>query len=293
METTHNIKHTITEKTAKGYTMIIEVSLDDDCKNGHSDFSLTSSIYSHPTSRADKYFVSKNCNHKEILKARPDLKIFADLHLSDSQGIPMYALENGIYFIKEGKKDVVMNHFICDNAEADLLMTAEDKDHLGYLLHKMGLVDRWKDSAKQAIKMLEDWTGKKYADQPNAKKHPIGFDPSIEGRIKAGYYSPENNAKRRAAIHAEKNQAVLDGLKKDLDNTIKKATDEYNVKLEVFRCGLPLKNCIYYSHTNELKFNWLSYEDRITQTQLKEFVINADYTKLPEGIKIGFHKDSK
>lgn len=46
--------------------------------------------------------------------------------------------------------------------------------------------------------------------------------------------------------------------------------------LAVLDTGIPLKNVIYYNHTNELAFNWNDYEEKVTQEQFDKFVNTVD-----------------
>lgn len=93
-----NLKVTI-RKITDGKLAVIEIRCNDECKNGHADFSLTATFYSGKR-EAEAYFDMGGCCHKEILKVMPELKIFADLHLSNENGEPMYATANGLYHIE-------------------------------------------------------------------------------------------------------------------------------------------------------------------------------------------------
>lgn len=96
----YNIVKTISivEATVK---LDVKIRLNDDCSNGHCDFAMTATGYekNHKTGRWREAFCG--CCHDEILKYRPGLKIFADLHLSQSNGIPMYGIGNGSFFIEK------------------------------------------------------------------------------------------------------------------------------------------------------------------------------------------------
>ena len=140
---------------------VIEIRLDDECKNGHEDFTITGMGWY-------KSSHSKDCNvagcvHEEILKFRPDLKIFVDLHLCDRKGVPMYAIENGFYHL-QNNPEYLTKHLMLLPGEFDLFKDCPDKLYFQYLVEKLQLPQRWQDKANEGIKLLESLTGEKYID---------------------------------------------------------------------------------------------------------------------------------
>ena len=96
------------EKRVGNMLYVAHVSLNDDCKNGHIDFHCTGDVYE-ITSDGRKVWSSGGCCHDMILKRFPEFKCFVDLHLSNCEGTPMYAVANGFYFLRNGKRDALMN----------------------------------------------------------------------------------------------------------------------------------------------------------------------------------------
>ena len=66
METTNNLKHkiSITEKA----NCVISIRLNDECKNGHEDFSITADFWKLERPKTDKNWIMGGCCHEEILK---------------------------------------------------------------------------------------------------------------------------------------------------------------------------------------------------------------------------------
>src|ERR1035437_6096743 len=67
--------------------------------------------------------ISCGCLHDDILKAWPELQDLVALHLSDISGIPMYAVENGFYWLKQGRYDYVASLLSITEIEAQELPT--------------------------------------------------------------------------------------------------------------------------------------------------------------------------
>ena len=96
METTNSIKHVINVNNKK-HNYKIDIRLNDECRNGHEDFSLTATFWLPNNIRMDRNLIAGGCCHEEILKVRPDLKIFEQLHLCDFRGYKMAYVENAFY----------------------------------------------------------------------------------------------------------------------------------------------------------------------------------------------------
>jgi len=267
--------------------MNIKISLDDDCKNGHEVFSITADGWSKWNNKLEAD--CGGCMHEDILKVRPDLKLFVDLHLSDFNGTPMYAVGNGYYHLTTGTKEVTTEYLrLKSDDEYNTLLNSGDELHFSVLLYKLGIVARWEQEAKEAIKLLEFMSGQKFeskATKSQINKPTTKQFEDVELKIETGYYSPEQiNSRKLSAIEAKRVIKIQD-LKNDADKKIEEIKNELNVKLAVLDFGLSIDNFIYYNHSNEAVFNWLDYEKKISQDQLNSFMKSDYFNKLPSGIK--------
>lgn len=275
-----------TEQRIGDKIVCVHISLDDDCHNGHADFSMTGEIYN--GYKSDARMISGGCCHEAILDVFPEFKIFADLHLSDCQGTPMYAVENGYFFFKRGEYDKVKSNLrLTDNELSSLIGNVSDKEHFVYQLHKLGLPQRWKSEADEAIKQLEELVGYEYEDT-STNLRGLGLTEEkiadTERKESEGYYTTEAIAKRREEKVERKKKEAIAEVVDVFNKKTKKAREEMNIKVYILENGLPIDNFIYYDHRNTGVFNWLDWKDKITQEQFVDFYDNLDRSQLPEGI---------
>ena len=160
METTNSIKYVI-DVNNKEHNYKINIRLNDECRNGHEDFSITADFWKLKKPRTDKNWIMGGCCHEEILKLRPDLKIFVDIHLNDFRGYPMYYIENGFYHLKNMPKEKFMEYVKVNETGYELLKKASDENEYGYLLlNKLENHKVWEKLAEEGVKILEELTGK-------------------------------------------------------------------------------------------------------------------------------------
>jgi hypothetical protein len=162
------MKTQIITKDKNENTLIINI-------NNDKYFSITCEAYEKGKSKSDRNMIYAGCNHDEILAARPDLKLLVDLHLSDSLGQPMYAVENGFYYYqlltgtakhnkeKDDKTNytkVLAEHLRITVNEANLLIIELDKlpesqRKLSFSTFVFNNLDRWQNEAIKANKLIE------------------------------------------------------------------------------------------------------------------------------------------
>jgi len=290
---TNDLRHSILAHDKKGNHIYIKIRLNDECKNGHQDFAITCDIYEKGKPKADKYFLMGGCCHEEIVAARPDLKIFVDLHLCDYSGIPMYPASNGFYHLTNGfnntKPDApnfkgeYCEYYRITPEQFDALAQSKNKTQFGLRLQNLNILQQWKKQADEAIELLQNMTGKVFLiDSKRTQFDGITLEEiqEEEERQKSGYYTPEAAQQREEA----KRQSILDKLAAERYKEIGKATEEFEVKKQVLLIGgeVALNNCIYYNHSRQLAFNWRGY-DRISSELIAK--ITAEII-LPEGVTI-------
>ena len=276
-------------------TLKVTASLDDDCHNKHCDFSITCMVYlKNPSSHEDPC-IAGGCDHKLIGKYFPELKKFFPLHLCTHEGLPMYPVENGIYHINKSGLEVAKNYLrISDSEYLKLAKSTEDKIYFAYQLITLGIVDRWKKEADEFIAYLEEKCGYEWENPytPDTERFRLTLSEEakkvVEKRIASGYYSDEAIETRAEETRKAAFQAQIDKVNERYNEETKKARVERDVALCILYCGISTNNYIYYNHNNTLVFNWLSHGDTLSREEFDRFVAEADYSLLPDGIKIEF-----
>lgn len=295
METSNKLSYSKTRlfvENGTQYKIIAKVSLNDDCKNGMYDFSITADIYEKKRN-GSFYWCAGGCCHEEIEKRCPELAKFIPLHMCNHYGAPMYPEANGLYHLQNSSKETTVNYLRITEDEYNALSLAEDQKHFKYLLFSLGIVERWKKEADTLISELETLSGLKWGNpyKPEEERFTLTLSEeeraNMEKLIKEGFYTKENIEKRKE----EARKAALIKKRADIcaryDKDIAKAEREKKIMLYIFDSGISTENVIYYNHSNTVTFNWsdLSCYKRISKEDFQNFLKSVDYAKFPEGIK--------
>lgn len=290
---TNQLSYTVSKKyTGNGISQKIDVKIQlaDECKNGICHWSITANIYEiKNTGRIVN--IGGGCCHDEILNHFPEFKPFVSLHLCDCYGAPLYAVENGFYLISREPKEKIIDYLRITGEEYNNLKQANDKQYFRYMLYSMGIVRRWNEEAKAAIKELGSLTGNEWEnpyEYDKERKHITVFTDEeaaeMNKRIESGYYTPEAIKERKEETARKAYEKKRAEIIAECEKKVSKLEEEKTVKLYILDSGLSVDNAIYYNDRKEVVFNWLEYKDKISQDVFIDFLNNVDYSKLPKGI---------
>lgn len=280
-----------TSKVVGKEHIFVNIRLNDECKNGHQDFSITGDIYQAGKPKIDKYFISGGCIHEAILKHFPKFAPFVHLHLSDWEGVPMHAVANGFYHLQKGFNvekvgDINFPPAYCEYYRITLdqfnaLNECPTQLQFALKLQSLGILKQWKEQANEAIKQLEALTGKRFVSDSVRSQYEAPTTEAIqeeEQKIASGYYTPEAQEQRRK----EAIEAKIAKMRAEADKDIAEIEAEFDIEKQILLVGgeEARQNFIYYKHTKEIAFNWRE-SDKISDELINKI---KNHFFLPEGV---------
>ena len=289
---TNDLRFTDNRIGKNGEQWTIKIRLNDECKNGHQDFSITGTCWEKGKPKTDKYMVQGGACGDEIAELFPEYEIFNRLHLCDYMGIPMHCSANGFYFLRKGfdryeegetLKSKWCKYYRVFPEQFDILFEAKSETHFAILLERLGIFEQWKAEADLAIKKLEELTGNEFVVDSVRTQYNRPSDEKMKEeseRISNGYYSEEEKQKREDERRAQK-LLEIDREEKLKINDIK---DEYKIKRLILGFSeKAYQNYIYYNHSKEIKFNWRGFGDTMSDVEIQA-VKDAIGLRLPKGV---------
>lgn len=287
------MKTTISRSDKKGNQWEIKIRLDDECKNGYQDFSITGTCWEKGKAKTDRNMICAGACGDTIAELFPEYSIFNRLHLCDYKGIPMHCTANGFYHLRKGFNSQATgeafiteycNYYRVTREQFLELNKAETEAHFAILLERLGVFQQWENEANEAIKLLKEMTGEEFVNTSIRTNYHRPTDEQIEQEKtwhESGYYSDSEKQKRAHQKRVEK-LAEMDASEL---KEIEKIQLEYKVKRAMFDAGEKAFNeYIFYPSRNEVCFNWRIYgSQKMSVEEIKQV---REKVVLPDGITI-------
>lgn len=316
IQTTNDLRHGITVISDGGKTRTaIKIRLNDECRNGREDFSITADI-DEKDGRGQWRESGGGCCHDHILKLRPALAPFVALHLSNNEGAPMHTAANAFYWFagfngglgaqyhggsgNNGKSPEECRRIFADHVRATdeqinaiVALNPRTEQELQAVLEDMQFPEQWKREADAAILQLESWTGKKFAStatKPGFQRLTDEARALITERRATGYYEPAQVAQRDEAARIARKEKLIADIKVEAAKDHGKIDRELSVDLALAEHFGAKANAIYYQHTNTLAFNWSNLDKLITREEFDAFVAAVDKSALPADLKFNWQE---
>lgn len=288
------------EEDSNKYKMIVHIRMNDECKNKICEFAITADIYKlhHSTWK----WLSGGCQHEAILEHAPQFKCFVELHLCNHYGYGnINSIYNALYWFKLNEIEHAKNSLrLKDDEFNELQWFMEDEKSLLWKLNQMGIIERRKKEADEAIDYLNRLTGCKWVNPYSKDEEKFVMKPltdeenkQIEERFNHGYYSEEKVTTRRknvlnAKIEAQRKEAI-----KEFNKQTNRWQEILNIKFSILNEGILLDNVIVYEYSKEVTFNWKDYEVQVTREDFDRYVAKMKELCLFEDWTFNFGKNKK
>ncbi len=291
----NELKYKETKQIGKNTFIDVEIGLRYIKENGYSYFYAVGDVYE--LKRMREKVISSGSIHEEILKYFPEFKIFVQLHVNSSYGMPVHMLSNLKFAIDNNKIDEICCYLgISDVMAKELICWGEEIDYIKYFLEENDIIYHLRSKANKAIKMLEELTGNEF-ENPDVlgiyDYEPLNNDTKekIKKMHENGYFTMDNVIKRRDEKIKELNLKFLEKEKMKLEKEKREIDNEIKVLEYLCDEGISLNNHAYLRSVNVLAINlYKNRENAMSEEDYKRFLDNVDYSKLPTRIEFEFNK---
>ena len=291
----NELKYKETKQIGKNTFIDVEIGLRYIKENGYSYFYAVGDVYE--LKRMREKVISSGSIHEEILKYFPEFKIFVQLHVNSSYGMPVHMLSNLKFAIDNDKIDEICRYLgISDVMAKELICWGEEIDYIKYFLEENDIIYHLRSKANKAIKMLEELTNDEF-ENPDVlglyDYDPLNNDTKekIKKMHENGYFTMDNVIKRRDEKIKELNLKFLEKEKMKLEKEKREIDNEIKVLEYLCDEGISLINHAYLRSVNVLAINlYETRENAMSEEDYKRFLDNVDYSKLPTGIEFEFNK---
>lgn len=171
------MKHSITKRINEREVARVTISIDDQCNNGSDDFGYSCDLFSLDGAKGETVVNFEGKNYRDIgtnitkkfmLKHFPEVKIFHALSGCDIFGLPTYPLMDTEYHLEHNLKHAMTVLRLTED-EANNLKHYKALSLAKYLFQLTQT--RYKIEVKNAIKLLEKFTGERYVIKDKVSPH--------------------------------------------------------------------------------------------------------------------------